>query len=153
VKTDAKKLSNLLTPYRNRGDESLLTALHAVQEEFGWLPPEAIERVADTLGVTPSEVYGVATFYSYFYLKPGGRHLIQLCTNVACMIFDGEDLLSILKTKYGLEPGCISPDGRFSLMVMECIGACGTAPAMLVNDDFHENLNAKNISVILERYK
>lgn len=151
--TDMEKLDSVLAPFRGDSDAVIVTVLQAVQEEFGWIPPEAIERVADTLRVFPAEVYGVATFYSYFHLKPGGRHLVQLCTNIACMIFNGEDLLSILKAKYGLEGEGISPNGRFSLMVMECIGACGTAPAMLVNNDFHDNLDAEKIIEILERYK
>jgi NADH:ubiquinone oxidoreductase subunit E len=85
--------------------------------------------------------------------KPMGRHLIQLCTNVSCMILGAERLVDFLKSTYGVEPGGVSPDGRFSLVIMECIGACGTAPAMLVNDDFHENLTEKNLQEILEKYR
>lgn len=132
---------------------AVLPSLYVAQREFGWLSPEALEAVSSTLGVPRSLVRGTATFYAMYKNKPTGRHVIQLCTNVACMIFGAEDLLSSLKSKYGVEVGGTSPDGRFSLVVMECIGACDTAPAMLVNDDFHKNLNETNIFEILEKYK
>jgi len=82
-----------------------------------------------------------------------GRHVIQLCTNIACMLMGAETLVEFLKNKYGLAPGKTTGDGRFTLIIMECIGACATAPAMLVNEDFHENLTKENIVEILERYK
>jgi len=132
---------------------AVLPALYIAQREFGWLSPEAIKSVSFALNVPPALVRGVATFYAMFKHKPTGRHLIQLCTNVACMVFGAEDLLGHLKNRYGLAPGDASPDGRFSLVVMECIGACGTAPAMLVNNDFYENLTETNILEILERYR
>ncbi|NJD55784.1 MAG: NADH-quinone oxidoreductase subunit NuoE [Nitrospirae bacterium] len=132
---------------------ALLPAIYVAQREFGWLPPEAYEAVADLLNVPKATVRGVATFYAMYKQKPMGRHLIQLCTNVSCMILGAERLVDLLKSAYGVEPGGVSPDGRFSLVIMECIGACGTAPAMLVNDDFHENLTEKNLQEILEKYK
>jgi NADH-quinone oxidoreductase E subunit len=131
---------------------ALLPALYVAQREFGWLSRKAYVAVGEQLGVPTATVRGVATFYAMYKQKPMGRHLIQLCTNVSCMILGAERLVDFLKTKYGLEPGGISSDGRFSLVIMECIGACGTAPAMLVNDDFHENLTEKNLQDILEKY-
>jgi NADH:ubiquinone oxidoreductase subunit E len=85
--------------------------------------------------------------------KPAGRNIVQLCTNVSCMILGAERLVDFLKNKYGLEPGGTTADGRFSLVIMECIGACGTAPAMLVNDDFYENLTDKYLEEILGKYR
>jgi len=132
---------------------AILPALYIAQEKFGWLSPEAIEEVSSTLNVPKALVRGVSTFYAMYKHKPMGRHLIQLCTNVSCMIFGAETLLELLKNKYGLEPGGTTEDGRFSLVIMECIGACDRAPAMLVNNDFHSNLNDNNITEILEKYK
>ncbi|MBI5213908.1 MAG: NADH-quinone oxidoreductase subunit NuoE [Nitrospirae bacterium] len=132
---------------------SLLPALYVVQREHGWLSPEALKEVGEILNVPKAEVKGVSTFYSMFRHKPMGRHLIQLCTNVACMIMDAERLVDILKSRYGLEPNGTTDDGRFSLIIMECIGACGTAPAMLVDTDFHDNLTEKYIEEILAKYK
>lgn len=130
----------------------LLPSLYVVQRENGWIAPEAMAEIGELLNVPKATIKGVATFYSMFIHKPMGRHLIQLCTNVACLIMGAERLVDLLKAKYGLEPNGTTADGRFSLVIMECIGACGTAPAMLVDTDFHDNLNEENIIKILESY-
>jgi NADH:ubiquinone oxidoreductase subunit E len=109
--------------------------------------------VAKVLNLPEAEVRGTASFYSMFKHKPAGRHIIQLCTNISCMILGAEKLLEYISKKYGVQPNGTSPDGRFSLVEMECIGACGTAPAMLVNTDFYDNLTEKRIDEILEKYK
>jgi len=132
---------------------ALLPALYVAQREFGWLSPEAYSAVSELLGVPPAIARGVGTFYAMYRNKPVGRHVVQLCTNVACMILGAEKLVDFLKSRYGLEPGGTTADNRFSLVIMECIGACGTAPAMLVNDDFYENLTEKYIEEILGKYQ
>jgi len=131
----------------------LLPALYIFQREYGWLSPEALEAVGEILNIPKATVKGVSTFYAMFSHKPTGRHLIQLCTNVACMIMGGERLLDVLREQYGLEPNITTPDSRFSLVIMECIGACDTAPAMLVDTDFHGNLTGEKVIDILEKYK
>ena len=132
---------------------ALLPALYVAQREFGWLSHEAMSYVARTLNLPEAMVRGTASFYSMFKHKEAGRHLIQLCTNVSCMILGAERLVDFLRTKYGMEPDNTTQDGRFSLVIMECIGACGTAPAMLVNTDFYDSLTEKRIEEILETYK
>ncbi|MCE5193960.1 MAG: NAD(P)H-dependent oxidoreductase subunit E [Nitrospiraceae bacterium] len=132
---------------------AVMPALYIVQREFGYLSFDAYEVVSNALNLPRTIVKGVGTFYAMYRHEPAGRNLIQLCTNVSCMILGAERLVDFLKNKYGLEPGGTTTDKRFSLMIMECIGACGTAPAMLVNDDLHENLSEKSIEDILEKYK
>ncbi len=132
---------------------ALLPALYVAQREFGWLSHEAMSYVARTLNLPEAMVRGAASFYSMFKHKEAGRHLIQLCTNVSCMILGAERLVDFLRTKYGMEPDNTTQDGRFSLVIMECIGACGTAPAMLVNTDFYDGLTEERIEEILEAYK
>ncbi len=132
---------------------ALLPALYIAQREFGWLSHEAMSCVAKTLNLPEADVRGTASFYSMYKHNPVGRHVIQLCTNVSCMILGAEKLVDFLETKYGVSPNGTSEDGRFSLVIMECIGACGTAPAMLVNTDFHENLSEKSLEEILDQYK
>jgi len=132
---------------------ALLPSLYLAQKEYGWLSQEAYETVSEALNLPPATVKGVATFYAMYRKKPMGRHLIQLCTNVACMVMGAERLVDLLKERYGLEPGGTTEDGRFSLVIMECIGACDRAPAMLVDTDFHSDLNETNIFEILEKYK
>jgi len=147
-----KELEEIRLKYPN-ARAALLPALYVAQREFGWLSPEAYGAVSDLLGVPKAIARGVGTFYAMYKHKPAGRNIVQLCTNVSCMILGAERLVDFLKNKYGLEAGGTTQDGRFSLVIMECIGACGTAPAMLVNDDFFENLTEKYIEEILERYK
>ncbi|MBI4684571.1 MAG: NADH-quinone oxidoreductase subunit NuoE [Nitrospirae bacterium] len=147
-----KELEEIRQRYPN-ARAALLPAIYIAQREFGWLSPEAYEAVSDILGVPKTIARGVATFYAMYKHKPMGRNIVHLCTNVSCMILGAERLVDILKERYGLEPNSTTPDGRFSLVIMECIGACGTAPAMLVNTDFHDNLTQENIIQILESYK
>lgn len=132
---------------------AILPVLFIAQREFGWLSNKALNAVSSELDLPPAIVKGVATFYAMFSNKPTGRHIIQLCTNIACMLFGSETLLDILKNKYALEPGNTSPDGRFSLALIECLGACDTPPAMIVNNDLHTDLSAERILEILEGYK
>lgn len=131
----------------------LLPVLYIFQREYGWLSPEVLEAAGKILNVPKATVKGVSTFYTMFRHEPMGRHLIQLCTNVACMIMGGERLLDILKERYGLEPNLTSSDKRFSLVIMECIGACDAAPAMLIDADLHGNLTEENVIEILEKYE
>ncbi len=147
-----KEIEEIKANYPN-ARAALLPAIYVAQREFGWMSPEAYEAVSGILGVPKAITRGVGTFYAMYRHKPAGRNIVQLCTNVSCMILGAERLVDLLKSKYGLQPGGTTPDNRFSLVIMECIGACGTAPAMLVNDDFYENLTEKSIEEILEKYK
>lgn len=146
------EIENLRKRYPN-GRALLLPSLYVAQRQFGWLSPDALRAVARHLNLPEPIVRGTATFYSMYKNKPMGRNLIQLCTNVSCMIFGAERLVDLLKDRYKVVPGGISPDRRFSLVIMECIGSCDRAPAMLVNTDFHHSLTENNIISILEGYQ
>lgn len=150
-KSLADELEKIKSRYPN-SESALLPALHAAQREFGWLSLNALKAVADILDIPEARVKGVATFHAMYQTKPSGKHLIQLCTNVSCMLFGAETLLFILKEKYGLEPGGTSKDGRYSLQEMECLGQCDGPPAMLVDRDAYTNLNASKLIEILESY-
>jgi NADH-quinone oxidoreductase E subunit len=132
---------------------AILPVLFIAQREFGWLSHDALNAVSSELDVPPAFVKGVATFYAMFNNEPTGRHLIQLCTNIACMLFGSESLLEIISKEYAVKPGGTSPDGRFSLALIECLGACDTPPAMIVNNDLHKDLTAENVLEILEGYE
>ncbi|RJQ48884.1 MAG: NADH-quinone oxidoreductase subunit NuoE [Nitrospiraceae bacterium] len=150
--TVLKEIDGIKAQYPERRS-ALLPSLYIAQREFGWLSDEAMQHVAKTLNLPEAEVRGAASFYSMFRHKPAGRHVIQLCTNVSCMILGAEKLVDFIAGKYGVQPNSTSPDGRFSLVIMECIGACGTAPAMLVNTDFYDSLSENRIEEILGKYK
>ncbi len=131
---------------------ALLPSLYIAQKEFGWLSPDAYAAVSTTLVIPKATVRSVGSFYTMLRNRPMGRNVIRLCTNVACMILGAERLQDLLKNKYGLEDGGTTPDKRFSLVIMECIGMCGNAPAMLVNDDTYGDLTEQTIEEILAKY-
>lgn len=147
-----ERLLKIVDKYPER-EASVLPALYIAQEEYGWLSHEALRRVSEILNLPDAFVRGVATFYYMYRNRPMGRHLIQICTNVSCMLFGGERIVDLLKDRYNLKPGGTTEDGRFSLIIMECIGACDMAPAMLVGKDLYGRLNENNIFEFLERYK
>lgn len=147
-----RQLQEIRQKYPDR-TAALLPALYIAQKEFGSLSAEAIKAVSRELDIPKAAIKGTSTFYSMLKNKNLGRNIIQICTNVSCMIFGAETLVELIKKRYNLTPGGTSPDGRFSLIIMECIGACDRAPAMLVNTAYHPDLNEKNIVEILESYK
>jgi len=131
----------------------LLPALYIAQREFGWLSNDALMEVAKILNLPEAMVRGTASFYSMFKHTPPGRNVIQVCTNVACMILGAERLVDFIRKKYGINDSGVSKDGRYSLVIMECIGACDMAPAMIVNEDLYGDLTEEKIVEILDRYK
>ena len=128
----------------------LLPALHAAQDEYGWLPPEVMEEVGAHIGIHPAQVREVASFYTMYNLKPVGKYHLKICTNVACALRGAEKLVEHCEEKFGIKCGETTPDRRYTLMEEECLGACGTAPAMMLNNDYHENLTAHKLDQLLE---
>src|ERR1700722_1376906 len=129
----------------------LLPALHAAQEETGWLPPEVLEEVGAYIGIHPAQVREVASFYTMYNLKPVGKYHLKICTNVACALRGAEALVGHCERKFGIRCGDTTPDKRFTLMEEECLGACGTAPAMMLNNDYYENLDIPQLDQLLDR--
>ncbi|MCL7453210.1 MAG: NADH-quinone oxidoreductase subunit NuoE [Anaerolineae bacterium] len=131
-------------------DSALLPALYLAQKDYGgWLPEEAIDAVAEIMELAPARVGAMASFYTLFQRQPVGRHVIYVCTNVACSLLGAEHLLEYLGHKLGVEPGETSADGRFTLVEVECLGSCGTAPMMQVDEHYFENLTEEKIDRIL----
>lgn len=129
----------------------LLTALYVAQAQYGYLTPEAIERVADRLGMGAGEVFETASFYSMYRTKPVGQHVIQVCEGLSCHLAGGaEGLLEYLQERLGIGPGETTADGRFTLQVVQCLAACGSSPAMRVNDTLHDNLTFDKVDMILQ---
>jgi NADH-quinone oxidoreductase subunit E len=124
-------------------------ALELAQREVGYLSPEAMREVAGLLGVPPVEAASVASFYTMFNRRPVGRHVVQVCTNISCSLMGAEHIVDALRRKLGIEVGETTPDGRFTLMTVECLGSCGTAPMMQVDDDYYENLTDESLERIL----
>ena len=127
----------------------LLPALHAAQDELGWLPPEAMEEIGEYIGIHPAQVKEVASFYTMYNLKPVGKYHIKVCTNVACCLRGAYDVVEHCEKKLGIKVGQTTPDKKFTLHEEECLGACGTAPAMMLNNDYVENLDIRKMDEIL----
>jgi bidirectional [NiFe] hydrogenase diaphorase subunit len=150
--TDDKRWKIVETRMRRLGDrpEGLIEALHAAQEAFGYLDDDALQYVSDILGVPPSKVYGVATFYSFFTLKPQGRHTCVVCTGTACYINGAKDILGAIDAKFGIKPRQTTADNNMSLLTARCLGACSLAPAVIVDGDVAGKVKADELVARLE---
>lgn len=132
----------------------LLTALYIAQEQHGWLSPQAIERVAQRFDMTPGQVYATASFYTLFKLAPQGRYRIQVCDGLSCYLVGGaEPVIAQVSRALKLQPGETTPDGRFTLEVVECLASCGTAPVLRVNDELYEHMTPEKIDELLEKLR
>ncbi len=119
----------------------LLPALHAAQKQSGWLSPEVLDEIAEWIGLHPAVVRQVASFYTMYYLKPVGTHVLRLCTNVSCSLRGADRLIAFCEKRLGIRRGETSLDGKVTLMEEECLGACGTAPALMLGDRYVESLD------------
>jgi NADH-quinone oxidoreductase E subunit len=129
---------------------ALLPILWLVHEQEGYISDEAIEFVATFLDLSPAEVFGAVTFYTMFGRKPVGRHHIQVCTNICCKLRGADWLLNYVKEKLGIDVGASTEDKKFYLSTVECLGSCGTAPMMRIDNDYYENLNEEKVDEILK---
>ena len=134
-------------------DSCMLPALWLVQEQEGWVSPEAMVYVADRLGKTPIQVYEVATFYTMFNLKPVGKYHIELCKTLSCMLCGSRELKKHIKDTLGIEAGQTSKDGLFHLSEVECMGACGGAPMLALNGVYHEKLTREKVDELIKECK
>jgi NADH-quinone oxidoreductase subunit E len=129
---------------------ALLPALYLAQQDYGgWLPEEAFDELAAVMGLPATQVAAVATFYTMLNRKPVGQHLIQVCTNISCSLMGAEHLVEYIGRKLGIGVGETTEDGKFTLLEVECLGSCGTAPMMQVDDKYYENLTKDKIDQIL----
>ena len=132
---------------------ALLPALHLAQREFGYISREVMDYVASLLKLPPSEVYGVATFYTMYNKKPVGKYFIQVCKNISCSMLGAEDIVKHIEEKLGIRTGETTKDNMFTLATVECLGSCGTAPMMQINDDYYENLTGEKVDEIIDSLK
>ena len=132
---------------------ALMPILQKAQDIYGYLPIEVQTIIAEDLGVSLSEVYGVVTFYSQFSLNPKGEHRISICLGTACYVKGADKILEALEEKLGIKVGGCTPDGLFSLDACRCVGACGLAPVMMVDDDVYGRMTVDMIDDILDKYR
>src|SRR5262245_28738215 len=129
---------------------AILPLLFIVQRERGYLDNPGINYVAEKLGQTPTTIWEVATFYSMLYVKPMGRHHIQVCKTLSCKIMGEPAITAHLCDKLGIQPGETTPDGKYSLSLVECLGSCGTAPMFQIGFDYYEDLTTEKVDQILD---
>jgi NADH-quinone oxidoreductase subunit E len=129
-----------------------IDALKVVQRHRGWVSDESLRDLAEFLEMTPDELDNVATFYSLIFRKPVGRHVILVCNSISCWIMGYEHIRQYLMSRLGIQLGETTPDGRFTLLPIVCLGTCDHAPALMLDDDLHTDLDVAKINEILEQY-
>jgi len=138
-------LRSRVLPRYEQSKGALLASLHAVQHEYGWVPHQAMLEIAEFLAIAPAEVIDCASFYEEYWLRPKGKHLISICRSIACEFCGHEKITQAVKDKLGIDVGETTPDGLFTLIELECLGSCDTAPVALVDEHLHELLTPEAV--------
>jgi len=147
-----KTIQEICKSFGNQAGE-LINILHKTQETFGYLPAEVQQVIARELNISEAKVYGVVSFYAFFTMKPKGKHKISVCMGTACYVRGAEKVVDELKDELSIEVGEVTPDGKFSLDCLRCVGACGLAPVMLIGEKVYGRIDPKEVKGILESYK
>jgi NADH-quinone oxidoreductase E subunit len=150
--TMEQRLADVLRRYPSPRP-ALLPVLWLCQERYGWISPGVIEAVAARLGESPAFVEGVVRFYTMFYTSPPAKYVLQACETLSCAVCGGAELISHLEQRLGIKRGEITADGVFQLVGVQCLGACGNAPVVQINDDYYENLTLEKLDAVLDELK
>ncbi|MBM4102430.1 MAG: NADH-quinone oxidoreductase subunit NuoE [Planctomycetes bacterium] len=134
-------------------DSYLIAVLHKAQELFGYLPVEVMDEVAQRMNIPTAHLWGVATFYHYFNLKPIGKYVISVCLGTACYVKGATEVLEAIKRELGVEIGQTTADNLFTLHEARCLGACGIAPVIMINDKIYGELDAKKVVALINQYR
>lgn len=145
--------NQILTEYANCGSDSLIPLLQKIQEEEGFLSRQAVIAVGKTLDIPASKIYGVATFYNQFRFEPQGKYHVQVCRGTACHVLGSATVLQELEKMLKIKAGQTTRDGLFSMEVVACIGACGLAPVICVNGEFHAKVTREELQGIIDEYR
>lgn len=146
-------IDTVLERYPNASRDALIPILQDVQQQHGYLSREAVVRIGEHLRLPASKIYGVATFYNQFRFQPQGRNHVQVCRGTACHVKGSAAILEAIKRELKIDAGQTSRDGEFSLEVVACIGACGLAPVIAVNGEFHAGVSTKSVGKIIDSYR
>ncbi len=150
--SQVEKIRDICLSFGNNPGE-LINVLHKTQGAFGYLPAEVQEVVADCLNIPVAKVYGVVTFYSFFTMLPKGKHPISICTGTACYVRGAEKVLEEFKKSLNIQVGETTPDGKFSLSCLRCVGACGLAPVAMIGEKVYGRVAPENVKDILKEYE
>jgi NADH-quinone oxidoreductase subunit E len=144
-----RQIQELISKYPKKRS-ALIPSLQLVQQEAGHISHETMCEIARIFDLSPNEVNEVVSFYTMFYRKPLGKYVIQVCTNISCMLCNAEGIVAHLTRKLEIQPGETTPDGKFTLIEVECLGSCGTSPVMQINENYHEDLTPEKVDRILD---
>lgn len=147
----SEKLQKVIAKYKGT-DGALIPVLHEAQSIYGYLPYEVQKKISDGLDIPMAEIYGVVTFYTQFSIYPKGKFNVAVCLGTACYVKGSGDIIEKFKERLGIEVGQCTDDGKFSLEATRCIGACGLAPVLTVNDDVYGKITADDVDDILSKY-
>lgn len=150
TKAELKRIDGIITDYRQQR-WGLIPLLHNIQEVAGYIPPEAIPPIARGMGLFPSQVQGVISFYTQFYTEPRGKNMVRVCRGTACHVRGGKTILKLVKQQLGIEEGETTPDYQYSLETVACIGVCALAPNLVVNKDTYGHMNPKKVARLFGR--
>jgi NADH-quinone oxidoreductase subunit E len=129
---------------------ALIPSLQIAQQEAGYISPDIMLEIAQIFELSPNEVHEVVSFYTMFYKKPMGKYVLQVCTNISCMLCNAEGIMTHLTGKLGIKPGETSTDRKYTLLEVECLGSCGTSPVIQINDTYYEDLTIEKLDLILD---
>jgi NADH:ubiquinone oxidoreductase subunit E len=150
-KVDLNQIKKIAAGYRGRR-WALIPLAQEVQEKVGYIPPEAVPVIADALGIFPSQVQAVVTFYSQLYTTPRGKNIVKVCRGTACHVRGGKSILKLVKQHLGIDEGETTDDMEYTLETVACIGVCALAPNVVVNKNIYGNMNPKKASAIFGQY-
>ena len=150
TKADLKKVDDIIAEHKDE-EWGLIPCLQDVQDLLGYIPPPVIKRIAEGLGLFPSQVQGVVTFYEQLYTSPRGKNIVKVCRGTACHVRGGKTILNLVKNQLHLDEGETTPDLEYTLETVACIGVCALAPNIVINKDTHGHMNPKKVSRLFNK--
>ena len=147
------EIQNVRERFPEGSRSATIPALRLAQEEYGWLPPDAIREVADALGLTPAYCHAVASFYDMFHLEPVGEHLIEVCTNLSCALVGAQRVVDAFEGELGLEAGETTDDGKITFRTVECLGGCGYAAVVAVDSRYRQHVTPADVPAIVKEIR
>ncbi|HEY95956.1 MAG TPA: NADH-quinone oxidoreductase subunit NuoE [Dehalococcoidia bacterium] len=150
TQTELEKIDNIIAEHKDE-EWGLIPCLQDIQELLGYIPPPVIKRIAEGLGLFPSQVQGVVTFYEQLYTTPRGKNIVKVCRGTACHVRGGKTILNLVKQQLNLEEGETTPDLEYTLETVACIGVCALAPNIVINRDTHGHMNPKKVSRLFNK--
>lgn len=145
-------VENIVSQYPNK-PSAVLPLLHLAQSQEGYITVAVIETIAQIVGVTPAEIADTVSFYTMLYTKPQGKHIVQVCQTLSCSLNGADNLVDHICHKYNIAPGETTDDNKITLMKVECLGSCGTAPVVQINNDYYEELSIESLDELLDSLK